>query len=441
LKVCGFLIEVLRQSPKLRAMKAVLDRAAPKRRRRVAVLIDFSRSYGRGLLLGVARYVKEHHEWSVQSEEWRWTDPAPLWLRNWKGDGVIAWAEAPELIEVIKGLRLPSVDVRGMAGLGLPQVDTENKAVADLAAEHLMQRGFHHYAFCGFSGANYSDQRSHWFQARLAQAGFACAVYQPPRTPRGAQSIEFEKRGLLFQQHLASWLAALPKPVGLMTCNDIRGQQVLNVCRQLELIVPEQIAVVGVDNDEVFCELSDPPLSSVALDTLRIGYEAAALLERIMGGARAPRALAAPQSQLPKESDAPSQRILIPPLGVVTRRSSDVLAMADPQLALGARFMRDHAFDAITVNDIARAAGMSRRVFERRFLARVGRAPKAEVQRLRLERVKALLAETDWPLDRIASKTGYNHGEYLHAIFTEKIGITPGAFRKQAAGRRASPPG
>src|SRR5581483_9436011 len=176
----------------------------------------------------------------------------------------------------------------------------------------------------------------------------------------------------------------------------------------------EQVAVIGVDNDEVFCELSDPPLTSVALDPLRIGYEAAALLEKMMAGGK-----------------PPAQPTLIPPLGIVTRRSTDVLAMNDRQLAAGVRFLREHAFDAIAVDDIARGAGLSRRVFERRFAAHFGRAPKAEIQRLRLERVKSLLVETDWPLDRIAEKTGYRHMEYLHVVFTEKFGVTPGKFRRR----------
>jgi LacI family transcriptional regulator len=228
------------------------------------------------------------------------------------------------------------------------------------------------------------------------------------------QTLELEKRGLLFQEHLTLWLKSLPKPVGIMACNDIRGQQVMNACRRCDLTVPEELAVIGVDNDEIFCELSDPPLSSVALDTLRIGYEAAALLERMMAGEK-----------------APERPILIPPLGVVARRSTDVLVMDDRQLAIGARFLREHAFDSITVNDAARAAGMSRRVFERRFSSQIGRAPKAEVLRIRLERAKSLLANTDWPLTKIAERTGFKHGGYLHAVFGDKMGMTPGQFRKQ----------
>lgn len=385
-------------------------------RRRVALLIESSRAYGRELLLGVAKFVREHHDWSVQHEEWKWTDAPPKWLKGWNGDGVIARVEAPELAAIIRALKVPAVDVRGsVTGYGLPLIDTEDKMVAELAAEHLMDRGFRHFAFCGFVGANYSDKRSQWFQERLARAGFKCEVYSPPKVARDAQTIEHEKRGLLFQEHVGRWLVSLPKPVGVMACNDIRGQQVMNICRRLELAVPEEMAVIGVDNDEVLCELCDPPLSSVAPDSVRIGYEAAELLERMMKGGR-----------------APAKPILVAPLGIVTRRSTDVLAVEDRQLSAGLRFIREHAFESIGMNEVATAAGVSRRVFERRFVAQFGRSPKTEVLRLRLERAKELLAGTDWTLGEIAERTGFKYGEYLHTMFRQKVGMTPGAFRVKA---------
>jgi LacI family transcriptional regulator len=399
---------------------------AVRRRRRVALLIESSRGYGRGLFLGVARFVRQRHDWSVQSEEWKWTDPPPAWLKNWDGDGVIARVETTDMARLILRLGAPAVDLRGsVTGFGFPLIDTDDQKVACLAAEHLMERGFRHYAFCGFVGANYSDKRSHWFQERLARSDLKCHLYSPPRPASKGRTIDHEKRGLLFQENLADWLKSLPKPVGIMACNDIRGQQVLNLCPRADLIAPEEVAVIGVDNDETLCELSDPPLSSVAPDTLRIGYEAAVLLEQMMDGQK-----------------PPVQPLLIPPLGIVTRRSTDVLALEDRKLAAGLRFMREHAFDRITINEVARASAMSRRVFERRFARQVGRTPKAEVLRLRLERVKQLLLDTDWSLAEIAGRTGFKYGEYLHTVFSGKIGVTPGEFRRRSqATHRHSPAG
>lgn len=397
-------------------MKPSRLRILQKRGRRVALLIESSRAYGRGLFLGVAKFAREHHEWSVQSEEWKWTDSLPTWLKHWQGDGIIARVETPKMAAFIRQLGVSAVDLRGsVQGFDLPLIDTDDGQVATLAAEHLMDRGFRHYAFCGFVGANYSDKRSQFFQERLTRAGFSCQVYQPPKHIIEAQTIGYERQGLLFQENLGRWLVSLPKPVGMMACNDIRGQQVLNLCRQLDLAVPEEVALIGVDNDEILCELSDPPLSSVAPDTLRIGYDAAVLLERLMAGGK-----------------PPAKPIFIPPQGIVTRRSTEVLALDDRQLVAGLRFIRDHAFAPITIDQVAKATGMCRRVFERRFAAQMGRSPKAEVLRLRLERVKQLLTDTDWSLAHIAEKTGFNYGEYLHTVFTQKVGITPGDFRRQA---------
>src|SRR5580698_10109691 len=245
-------------------MKTPSVRPLIKSRRRVALLIESSRGYGRGLFRGIAKFVREHHEWSVQSEEWKWTDGLPAWLRNWDGDGVIGRVETPEMAKLIQQLKVPVVDVRGSVPcLDFPLIDTEDRLVARLAAEHLMNRGFRQFAFCGFVGANYSDTRSHWYCERLKEAGYDCHVYSPPQRLRDGQTIEYEKRGLLFQEDLGSWLQSLPKPVGVMACNDIRGQQVLNLCGRLDIVVPETVAVIGADNDEVLCELSDPPLSSV----------------------------------------------------------------------------------------------------------------------------------------------------------------------------------
>lgn len=394
------------------------DRILPAKRsprRRVALLIESSRAYGRGLLLGISKFVREHHGWSVRFEEWRWTDGPPSWLEWWDGDGIIARIETRSLADRIARRRVPVVDVRGsVADLGVPLIDTDDQRVALLAAEHLFERGFRHCAFCGFAGANYSDKRSRWFENAVTQAGGTCSVYAGPGRPPNAETIEHEKRGLLSEDDLLQWLAGLPKPVGIMACNDIRGQQILNACRRLGRLVPDEVAVVGVDNDEVLCELSDPPLTSVVPNTTRIGYEAAALLERMMNGAQPPAR--------PKR---------IAPLGIVTRGSTDVLAIPDRAIAAALRLIREHACHGVKVPDLVRAAALSRSVLERRFTAMVRRSPKAEIQRVQLARARQLLAETDLPLSTVADRCGFRHPEYFNAVFRLKTGVTPGHFRKQ----------
>ena len=384
------------------------------RRWRVALLIESSRAYGRGLLRGISKYVREHENWDISFEEWSWTQA--VWPADWEGEGLIARIETRAQAKTISRLRLPVVDLRGsVPGLTFPLIDTDDRAVAALAAEHLQERGFRHYAFCGFVGANYSDIRSHWFAERVGQFGCNCLTYRPTRSVRAASTIELERREQLFEADLTHWLAALPKPVGIMACNDIRGQQVMNACRRLGLLVPDEVAVVGVDNDEVLCELSNPPLTSVAPDTVRIGYEAATLLDHLMRGGK-----------------PTSQHHLVPPLGVITRRSTDVLAISDSAIASVLRFIREHACEGIHVADLVRVAALSRSVLERRFAGRVGRSLKAEILRVQLSRAQQLLRETDQSLSDIAERSGFKHPEYFSALFRLKVGVTPGRYRRNA---------
>jgi LacI family transcriptional regulator len=227
-----------------------------------------------------------------------------------------------------------------------------------------------------------------------------------------------EQLGWSTEAEVTRWIEELPKPVGLMACNDIRAQQVLTTCRTIGVAVPDEVAVLGVDNDDVLCDLSDPPLSSVVPDTRKIGYEAASLLERMMGGEPAPEPLTT-----------------IPPLGVVTRRSTDVLAIDDRAISSAVRFIREHACEGITVEDVLEELPYSRSVFERRFTKIFGRTPKAEILRTQLDRVKRLLAETDLPLKQIASKAGFQHPEYMSVAFKERTGQTPGQYRRASQQR------
>lgn len=390
------------------------------KRRRVALLVESSRAYGREVLLGISKFVREHRNWSIVFEEWRWTDKPPAWLNNWSGDGIIARIENRATADAVLRPGVPVVDIRGsVPGLNVPLIDTDDRKVARMAAEHLMERGFRCFAYCGFNGANYSDKRSKWFQERLAESGFDCHVYSSPTPRKNSETIEYEKRGLLFMADMARWLKKLPKPAGLMACNDIRGQQVINACRRLGIHIPDQVAVIGVDNDDVLCELSDPPMTSIAPNAVQIGYQAASLLDRMMSGRTPPR-----------------NPVLVEPAGIVTRHSTDVVAIPDEAISRALRFIREHACDGINVTALLRTASLSRRVMERRFMELLGRSPKAEILRVQIERAKQLLIDTDLPLPVIAERTGFRYSEYFSSIFKLKTGITPGALRQKMKHRK-----
>jgi len=364
--------------------------------------------------MGVARYVRQHGPWSISFQERGLGDSAPPWLENWEGDGILARVENPQMATAISRVKVPAVDLRYLLpNLKIPSVRTDDAAATALAWEHLRERGFLHFAYCGFNGADYSDIRRDQFAQRVSQAGLLCHIYIDPLKPsHHASTLKHEEVGLTDGERLAQWIKQLPKPIGLMACNDIRGQQVLNACRSIGVAVPDDMAVIGVDNDEVLCELSDPPLSSVVANTERIGYEAADLLNRLMAG-----------------SPPPDQPLVVGPLGIVTRRSTDVLAVDDRHVATAVRFIRERACEGMDVSDVLRAVPLSRSMLERRFAQVLNRSPKEEIMRVRLNRAKQLLTETDFPLPLVAEKIGLEHPEYLNVIFKKKVGMTPARFR------------
>jgi LacI family transcriptional regulator len=379
------------------------------RRRQVALLIETSNAYARGLLQGIVHYIREHRPWSFYlMEQGRGDDPPP-WLANWHGDGIIARIETPRIARAVRKAGLPTVDVSAARLVPeLPWVETDDAEIARLAAEHLLERGFRHFAFCGVAHFNWSRWREDLFCRHVTAAGGTVARY---RLTHSDADLAAQTRGL------RRWVAELPKPVGVMACYDIRGQQVLDACRDAGLAVPDEVAVVGVDNDALLCELAAPPLSSVMPNTHRTGYEAAALLDRLMSG-----------------KTVPPVAHLIPPLGVAARQSTDVLAVEDRDVAHAVRLIREHACEGINVGDVLRAVPLSRRVLEQRFHRLLGRTPREEILNVRLARVKQLLAETDVPLYAIAERTGFEHVEYLSVVFRRETGGTPSAFRQAARG-------
>lgn len=387
-------------------MPSSAPRPRRARRRQVALLIETSNAYARGLLQGIVHYIREHDAWAFDLMEQGRGDDPPAWLASWVGDGIIARIETARIAQAVVRAGLPAVDVSAARLVpALPWVETDDAQIARLAAEHLLERGFKHFAFCGDARFNWSRWREEHFVARIAAAGFEVAVH----TPEG----ELAAQGA----DLRGWLEALPKPVGIMACYDIRGQQVLDACRSSGLAVPGDVAVIGVDNDELLCDLASPPLSSVVPNTRRAGYEAAALLDRLMGGKRVP---ATPH--------------LIAPLGVAARQSTDVLAIDDRDIARAVQFIREHACEGIGVGDILRAVPLSRRVLEQRFQKLLGRTPREEILEVRLARVKRLLVETELPLYLIAERTGFEHVEYLSVVFKRETRRTPSQWREDARG-------
>lgn len=372
---------------------------------RVALLVETSNSYARGLLRGIEDYIRAYGPWSVFLAEHGRGDRVPSWLPEWKGDGIIARIENRVIARALEPLALPIVDVSAAMLLpGVPCVETDDPAIAELAVQHFLERGFRQFAFCGVPDFNWSKTREEHFASSLGSRSLPCFhFHQPEDCPIGDKEVDA----------IGTWLTNLPKPVAVFACYDARGQQVLDACRRAGLAVPDEVAVLGVDNDDVLCELSPPPLSSIIPNVQRTGWEAAALLARMMAGEKVPAGLLA-----------------IPPLGIARRQSTDVTAVEDPFVARAARFIRENACSGIGVADVVAAVPLARRLLEKRFRAMLGHTLREELTRVQMQRAKELLVGTDLALAEIADRVGIKHVEYLTVVFKREYGMAPSAYRQ-----------
>lgn len=387
----------------------------PRTRKNVALLIESSRSYGRSLLRGIAQYSRTKGDWSLLHEEMTIDAGLPSWLEESEADGVIARVD-DHIIDPLRGLNVPVVDVRCRRNYpGIPRVDTDERAVARLVFEHLWQRGFRRFAFCGYRGAHFSEIRLSCFREMVSAENCPLSVYETDGVPE-ASLTSIERSGVLDVEPLSAWLSGLQPPTGLFVCNDIRGQQALNACRKLGISVPDDLGVIGVDDDDAICPLSDPPLSSVRPNAEHVGYRAAETLADLMNG------------------KAPSENTeYIAPTGVAQRLSTQVIAVDDREVAQACRFIRENAGNGIDIGEVAQLTGLSRRQLERRFRLALNRTPHEEITAAQVTRVKQLLTDTDLSLEQLAPLAGYDYKERLSAVFKRETGETPGQYRQRAA--------
>lgn len=383
---------------------------------KIALLVETSRGFGRELLHGVARYARIHGPWSFHITPGDFEQAVPK-MKQWGGTGIIARIPNERVAKAIIEANVPTIalgltDEQQQPDNPLSQISelsSDAKEVSRLAAEHLLERQFRHFAYVGLEDRAWSRRRELAFTERLREAGFTPFIYRQPVKQRDRV---WEKE----QELMASWIQSLPTPLGLFACNDDRGRQVLESCRLVGLHVPEDVAVLGVDNDDVFCELSDPPLSSVALNAETAGYRAAELLDGMMQGKiRKPR------------------RIMVEAVGVVTRRSTEVIAVKDYDVATALQFIRREQGKGISVNRVAEEVAMSRRSLEKRFRETIGRTILEEMQLVRLERAKRLLLETTYSISKVAEISGFGSTGYFIQFFQKRVGKTPRKYRVDLA--------
>lgn len=379
---------------------------------KVALLVETARGFGRDLLHGIARYARLHGPWSFHITPGDYKQVVPK-MKQWGGTGIIARIPDDRVAQAVIEANVPTIaigltDEQMRAGHPLSkfsEISSDAVEVSHQAAEHLLARRFTRFAYVGSEDRGWSRRRQVIFEKHLREHGFQPYVYQQPKRVRD-RVWEHE------QELLADWIGGLPTPIGLFACDDDRGREVLEACSLAGLHVPEDVAVIGVDNDEVFCELSNPPLSSVALNAETAGYRAAALLDVMMRGKiRRP------------------QRIVVEALGVVTRRSTDVVAVEDEDIATALRFIQREQGRGITVESVVQETAVSRRKLEKRFSEMIGRTILEEIQLVRLERAKRLLVETTYSVSKIAELAGFGSAGYFIQFFQKRVGKTPRKYR------------
>ena len=375
-------------------------------RRQIALLVETSLGSGREILRGIAQFARDYANWEIFHAARGLEDSVPDWLKAWDGDGVIARIQNEGMLHSLKKLEPPIVDVLGVPVHDFPLVQVDDVEISKQVARHFFERDFVHFGFYGIKGENWSQRRQDALRQAIGSAGSFTHIHSLRGESEGDSNHNFE---------LQQWLVALPKPVAIMVCSDQRGLALLEACRAVGLTVPEQVSVVGVDNDLAFCEVATPNLSSVRGGHMRVGFEAAKLLNHLIDGQSPP--------------DTP---VLVAPNEIVVRESSDSRSISDPAVRDAVRFIRERLSEAITKEDIAKAVGISKTRVQVRFRAALGMSIREFVAERRLLRAEKLIVATDLTFADIAERCGFRHHEYLGYVLKKRRGITPRQLRSRA---------
>jgi LacI family transcriptional regulator len=361
-------------------------------------------------ITGLLRYSLEHNcNWSyVTSPET--LAMSVLDLRGWRGDGIIAALNTPSEAAIVKQLNVPVVNISGtLAKTPVPRVSLDNSMVGRLAAEHLMERGFDTFAYYGLRDVAYSAVRQQAFESKLGAANLKSVSLLMPPTYR-AREHQWRDQ----QRRLVKWLTGLPTPVGLFAVTDYRARQVLDACRQIGLRIPQQVAVIGVDNEEVICVHVQPQLTSVARDNQQEGYHAAAILDELLHG---------------RKIDAREE--MIPPLGVMARESTETVAFKDQRLRAAIEYLNAHIEDPIGVQELASHVGVSRRWMEYAFREALKESPYQYIRQRRLRLAQHLLeTEPGTKIYQVAQRTGFTSAKQLSMSFCQEFGYSPREYQR-----------
>ncbi|MFA7174185.1 MAG: DNA-binding transcriptional regulator [Kiritimatiellia bacterium] len=379
----------------------------------VALVLSLNKRFDRKVIEGVTRFVLESGKWSVFLED----DPGAK-IPNFKRghfDGVIADMDDQRIPQQIKDLAIPVVGIGGIKSdsplkLKLSTVGTDNRKIAVMAAEYLINFRLKSFGYCGIVERTidpWNQERRESFVERLVQDGYKCSIFKG----RYKSSQSWEQ----LQEAIFNWINSLPKPVGIFAANDTRARHILEACRCYGVPIPDDVALLGVDNDELICELATPSLSSIIQGTEEIGYSAAKLLDRLMDG-----------------REKKLVNLLVAPVKIVERGSTDMVATDNSVISNALIFIRKNAVGGLSVSQVAQGIGVSRSTLDSHFKKVIGRSVHAEILRVQLNAACHLLAATDMSLENIAKRVGFCHAQYLSNVFRVTYGQTPGEYRQRA---------
>lgn len=379
----------------------------------IGLIFHYDTGYCRGVLRGIKQYADAMRHWvliPVVADA-----RAVRALGRLRVDGLISWLFRSGVAAEARALAKPWVSVCGvLPDENVPRVGPDDLRMGRLAAEHLLDCGIRQFAFIGHRDHAGSDRREAGFRQTIERAGYSVDHYHE----HGPRLFKSTTEGWAPNRSFRRWVQSLSRPVGVAAFYDFLGLQLSETCRELGLRVPEDVAIVGMGNDDLLCEFARPSLSSVAVASEQIGHEAAALLNRLMRG-----------------HSPPPHPILVPPPGVVARQSSDVLAIDDDDVAAALRWIRNAGHRPVRVADLLHQVPVSRRMLERKFRKIVGRGIAEEIRRVRIERARRLLAETDLAMSALAVSAGFSNASHLSVAFRQETGFTPSHYRGQFRGR------
>lgn len=380
---------------------------------RLILLTDFTEAFAHNLLRGILEYSKGREPWVVcrMPPSYKQANGIPgvlEWAKRWEADAIIAQFDDDDEVDVFRqnGIVALAQDFKSRFSV-IPNITSRYEQTGQMAADFFLQKGFRHFAFYGYKDVVWSEERCRGFHNRIAEKGLGDCFFE-------YQKQSLETLWFYESEPLEDWIRSLPRPIALMACDDTQGNRIMEICRVLNIKIPEEIAVLGVDNDEIICRLSDPPLSSVNLNIVKGGYEAAQLIERLL-----------------RDKDAVPEDVVIQPVTIVNRLSTDIYATDDPVILAALRYIHQNLANKINVEDIVRQVPLSRRLLEIRFRQVTGQSVYQYISNLRMERFAQLLLASSDLIAELAVQVGLSDSKNLARQFKEWKGCTPAEYRKK----------